>query len=332
MKKIFACFALIIAVAVSLAVPALALVDKSPSFYVADYADVLSDSTEQSIITTNAALEKATGGQIVVVTVKYLEGLKSDEYAVRLMNQWGVGDAQKNNGMLLLLATQENKAWLTQGAGIKNSFTDNKINNLFDKYFWKDFDNEKYDQAVQKMFKQMVSWYEGYYNVNLTGGNTSSSSNNSGSNTVYNYGTSTHVEDEIGSVASVLIGAVVLLLIIFIISAKAIGRRRYYRNPGPGVGPEYYPRPSSFWPLFFLRPRFRYGPRYHYHDHDHDHHDHHDDDHHGGFGGGGFGGGFGGHSGGFGGGRGGGGFGGFGGGGFGGGFGGHSGGGGGGRR
>ncbi len=175
MKKTVISMAMIMAFAFAFLTSASALVSRSPSFFVQDSAGVLSESTKQTIISTNAKLEKLTGGQIVVVTVKYLEGLKSSEYAVRLMNDWGVGDKAKNNGMLLLLATEENKAWLTQGAGISASFTNNMINDLLNKYFWKDFDNGKYDDAVNAIFKQMVAWYEGYYKVGILSGTSSGS-------------------------------------------------------------------------------------------------------------------------------------------------------------
>lgn len=178
MKRKIVYLIFILAFALSLSLSSSALVAKTKQFYVADYADVLSSSTEQMIISTNAKLEKLTGGQIVIVTVEYLDGLKSSEYAVRLMNDWGVGDKLKNNGMLLLLATQENKAWLTQGAGISASFTSNKINDLLNKYFWKDFDNEKYDAAVNSVFKQMVGWYESYYKVSLSSVSSGSTSGN----------------------------------------------------------------------------------------------------------------------------------------------------------
>ncbi len=303
MKKRILILSLIFVFALALPFKASALVDKSSSFYVADYANVLSDTTKQMIINTNASLEKMTGGQIVVVTVEYLDGLKADEYAVRLMNQWGVGDAKKNNGMLLLLATQENKAWLTQGAGITGSFTDSRINGLFEKYFWKDFDKGNYDTAVNSMFKQMVLWYEGYYHVNILSGSSGSSNSSvvtssGGSYTMNNYATTVSLSSLIWLFIKI---ALVLFILFRILSPWGVGKRFYGPRP-------YVP----FVPFMFMGMR---GPRYRDRN-----------DRWRGGGGIGGGGGFGGHSGG----GGGGGFSG-GGGGFGGGGGGHSGGGGGGR-
>ena len=123
MKKFFS-LTLALFLCLSMGVSAFAVVDQSESFYVADYSNVLSNDTEQMIINYNGSLEQqCQGAQIVVVTVDYLDGMYSDEYAYQLFNDWGVGSAEYNNGMLLLLAIQENKAWLAYGLGL-NSLLD----------------------------------------------------------------------------------------------------------------------------------------------------------------------------------------------------------------
>jgi uncharacterized protein len=114
MKKRLISASFVLMLALALAVPAFAVVEQSDAYYVADYAGVLSYEIEQKIISSNIDLEqKCKGAQIVVVTVQYLEGIPSDEYAMQLFNDWGVGSKTENNGMLLLLSTEEKKGWLT---------------------------------------------------------------------------------------------------------------------------------------------------------------------------------------------------------------------------
>lgn len=48
--------------------------DPTDNFYVADYANIISQDTEQLIMDTSVPLAKATGAQIVVVTVNTLDG------------------------------------------------------------------------------------------------------------------------------------------------------------------------------------------------------------------------------------------------------------------
>ncbi len=167
MKRIAAILLAILAVSVA-AFPALAVVEASDAFYVTDEAGVLSEETAQTICNYNGALEtQCKGAQIVVVTVDYLDGKYSDEYAQELFNSWHVGDSEENNGMLLLLGVQENKAWLTQGKGIRSSFTDDDASEYMDRYFFDRFDAGDYDGAVTELFTALLRWYDDHYNAQV---------------------------------------------------------------------------------------------------------------------------------------------------------------------
>ena len=171
MRKLFVTAFLAIFIAASLITPcALALVSPSAAFYVTDNAGVLSEVTRQDIISANIDLEeKCQGAQIIIVTVSYLDGIPSDEYATRLFNDWGVGASAANNGMLLLLGTEELKGWLVVGAGISGAFNGKMIEEYLDTYFWPDVDARNFDAAVRNICEALFSWYAGYYGVNQGG-------------------------------------------------------------------------------------------------------------------------------------------------------------------
>ena len=170
MKKISALF-LDLTLSLLLPLSVSAMVTESESFYVCDDADVLSERLEQKIVDTNGALEQSCGGaQLVVVSVAYTDGLYADEYAYALMNGWGVGDGEANNGMLLLFATRENRAWLAVGDGIFGSFDEDMASLYLDRYFWDDYDAGDYESAVEQLFDALVKWYEGYYGASFSGG------------------------------------------------------------------------------------------------------------------------------------------------------------------
>ena len=80
---------------------ALAVVEAPETVYVGDYAGVLTDATEQYIIAENQKLAEATGAQIVIVTVDFLDGMEIEDYAYTVFNTWGIGDKERNNGLLL---------------------------------------------------------------------------------------------------------------------------------------------------------------------------------------------------------------------------------------
>lgn len=224
MKKLFT-FILALLLMLSLGVSAYAVVEQSDSFYVADYANVLKASTKQRICDYNGALEQqCSGAQIVVVTVDYLDGMYCDDYAYELFNTWGVGSAQYNNGMLLLLAVQENKAWLAYGLGLNSVLSSDKVDNMLEKYFWQDFDDGKYDDAVNSLFDALLSWYDNNYGSAVEQAGSSSGGNyggaySSGYNDGYNAGQSS------GRSSGSALRTIIILLIIFVLLNPFGGRR-----------------------------------------------------------------------------------------------------------
>ena len=109
--------AFILILFLSVPTAAFAVVEAPAEIYVGDYANVLSEETERYIIEQNQALAGATGAQIVIVTVDFLDGMDIEDYAYTIFNDWGIGDAEKNNGLLLLLAIGEENYWAMQGKG-----------------------------------------------------------------------------------------------------------------------------------------------------------------------------------------------------------------------
>jgi uncharacterized membrane protein YgcG len=176
-RKRLLSLALILAIAVAFVpytppptLAASALVLQSEEYYVADYANVLTNRTKQDIISANVDMEnKCYGAQIVIVTIKHLEGMYTDEYTNSLFNDWGVGSATHNNGMLLLLVTEEKRGWLAVGAGISDTFTNKMADDYLENYFWPDVDAGRYDTAVRNICEALFSWFAGYYSVNTSG-------------------------------------------------------------------------------------------------------------------------------------------------------------------
>lgn len=170
---------------------AFAIVAPSSDFYVTDMAGVLSAETERQIINYNGALEaQCNGAQIVVVTVKYLDGMYCDEYAYQLFNNWGVGSSQYNNGMLLLLATEENKAWLAYGLGLNDCIDEDTVDDMLEDHFWSKFDRGRYDEAVSELFMELLEWYDDEYSsssVSSSGSGYTSSNYDTGYGSYYYY-------------------------------------------------------------------------------------------------------------------------------------------------
>jgi Beta-propeller domains of methanol dehydrogenase type len=91
---------------------------------VVDQADVLSPAVRTDVAAQSKELEEKSGIQLVVATVPSLQGSDIETFANQLFRAWELGQAQKNNGVLLLVAPNERKVRIEVGYGLEGTLTD----------------------------------------------------------------------------------------------------------------------------------------------------------------------------------------------------------------
>ncbi|WP_372441156.1 TPM domain-containing protein [Microvirga arvi] len=91
---------------------------------VVDAANLLKPEERAALETKLKAHEDKTTDQVVVATLRSLEGYEIEDYANRLFRQWQLGQKGKNNGALLLVAPQERKVRIEVGYGLEGALTD----------------------------------------------------------------------------------------------------------------------------------------------------------------------------------------------------------------
>ena len=91
---------------------------------VVDEAHLLTPAQVVDISSKSEALEAASGRQFVVATVNSLEGRTIEDYGYRLGREWGIGQEQKDDGVILLVAPNERKVRIETGYGARVFLTD----------------------------------------------------------------------------------------------------------------------------------------------------------------------------------------------------------------
>ena len=91
---------------------------------VVDQANIIPADTRSAITSKLADLEAKSGIQLVVATVKSLEGQEIEPYANQLFRGWQLGEKAKNNGVLLLVAPNERRVRIEVGYGLEGTLTD----------------------------------------------------------------------------------------------------------------------------------------------------------------------------------------------------------------
>jgi uncharacterized protein len=91
---------------------------------VVDEAGLLTSAERQSLTDMLAAYEQKTTNQVVVVTLKSLQGTSIEDYGYQLGRHWGIGQKGKDNGALLIVAPNERKVRIEVGYGLEGELTD----------------------------------------------------------------------------------------------------------------------------------------------------------------------------------------------------------------
>jgi uncharacterized protein len=120
---------LLLIVAVSFSAWAEKIADIHPVNYVTDLAGVLDPATAARINAVAGDVERKTGAQIAVVTVKSLEGQPVEDYAVDLFKHLGVGH-KDDRGVLLLVAPPERKYRVEVGYGLEPVLNDARAGDI----------------------------------------------------------------------------------------------------------------------------------------------------------------------------------------------------------
>jgi len=97
---------------------------------VVDSAGLLTTSTREALISELAAHERATSNQIVVVTLTSLQGYSIDDFGYQLGRHWGIGQKERDNGVLLIVAPNERKVRIEVGYGLEGVLTDALSHNI----------------------------------------------------------------------------------------------------------------------------------------------------------------------------------------------------------
>ncbi len=115
--------------------------------YVNDYANIISEQEEQDLSTKLNSLNQQGLAQIAIVTIPSLEGRDIEGYALELA-QGHLGETDKNNGLLLLIAVQDHQYRFEIGRSLEPIFNDAKVGRIGRTYLTPAFKEEKYAEGI----------------------------------------------------------------------------------------------------------------------------------------------------------------------------------------
>lgn len=91
---------------------------------VSDHAGMLTPADESRLAARLADFTSRSGHQAVVVTVETLAGQSVETAATCIGNRWGIGDAARDDGIVILLAERERQSRIALGLGLSADAAD----------------------------------------------------------------------------------------------------------------------------------------------------------------------------------------------------------------
>ena len=115
---------------------------------VVDEATLLSAPARERITGWLEAFERASKRQVVVVTVKDLQGYPIEDFGYRLGRAWGIGEKDRNTGAILLVAPKERTVRIEVGYGLEGELTDAISRAIIEQNILPAFKDGNYEQGI----------------------------------------------------------------------------------------------------------------------------------------------------------------------------------------
>lgn len=132
---------------------------------IVDNATMLDASQEQRINQLLEAHENATTNQIVIATLPDLQGYSIENYGYQLGRAWAIGQKDKDNGVLLIVAKRERKVRIEVGYGLEGVLTDAISSNIIHAVILPRFKRGDFSAGIEQGVKAIIQALGGQYAI-----------------------------------------------------------------------------------------------------------------------------------------------------------------------
>lgn len=126
------------------------------STYISDPDHYISSAAEAQLNSICRDIETQTGMQYAIVVLKMISyEWTVYDFAVKLFTEWGIGQKNKDNGLLLLIVIDTHDWRFVTGYGTEHILTDALLRNLGENYIVPNFRNQDYDRGLIEVSKKI---------------------------------------------------------------------------------------------------------------------------------------------------------------------------------
>ena len=130
---------------------------------VVDAASLLPEDMQQQLEQQLAQHEQETSNQVVVVTLPSLQGYAIDDYGYQLGRHWGIGQDDRDNGVLLIVAPNEREVRIEVGYGLEGDLTDAGSHAIIEDVILPQFRADDYAAGILQGVNAILGSLQGTY-------------------------------------------------------------------------------------------------------------------------------------------------------------------------
>ena len=168
MKVVTAAVALFAMLALPIGVSALAVPPKPTDVPIVDQTNTLTAEQKAALATKIAAEQKATGNQIAVLMISSLQGDALEDYSLNVAREWGVGQKNRDSGVLLLVAKDDRRMRIEVGYGLEGALTEIRANQIIRDRIRPAFQKDDYYAGIDSGVDGVITAIHGEADPNLS--------------------------------------------------------------------------------------------------------------------------------------------------------------------
>lgn len=129
------------------------------SIYVNDYANIIDAQTEKRLVDQLKTLRQEHDVEATVLTIDsrktYGDSPSLEYFATGLFNEWGIGNSDRNDGILILVIRDDREMRVELGSGYGSGFN-RAAKETIENYFLPSFRNDKYAQGIERGTTEII--------------------------------------------------------------------------------------------------------------------------------------------------------------------------------
>ncbi|MEI7452348.1 MAG: TPM domain-containing protein [Candidatus Falkowbacteria bacterium] len=135
----------------------LEITDLQPINFLSDYAGIIPDRDEPKINYLIRHYKKITGAEIAVLTVPTLgDEIDLEDYAQVLFDKWGIGESGANNGILIIISSEDEILRIQPGYGLEGLLPDASCREIEDEIMIPLCEKKQWEPAITNSINSII--------------------------------------------------------------------------------------------------------------------------------------------------------------------------------